>query len=207
MVSFTKTVNTSTWDYSLFVPGKEIFTVEKLLSAVTGFTPAAGDVLVIREDDSDKHDRYDFDFYSTSGSATIDTATTLLNLGNTSQITSPDNIISLADSAAATWDSAIGSTIGFVPGVPAYLDFAVTGTAVSTAGNDMTFTFIEEDKNQEIVGIIYDVNDADTSAITMSVATAAAVHYSALNTDGTGSSAQIAKLKELLKDREIETRV
>ena len=207
MVNLSRTYNTSTWDHSLFVTcAKSIFTRAKVLDATSGYTPTVGDILVKRKDSSDEDDRFSYDFYSTSGSATIDSSSYLMSLGNTSLIASPDDIASLVDSASATFDSVIGTTIAFVPGVPAYLDFNVTGSAVATAGFDMTFTFTEVDKDQEILGIVYEIDNTDTANVTLKIAEEAPVHFSALKTDGTSTAAKIVDLKNKLKAKNIETR-
>lgn len=195
-------VNTSTLKVDVFVVGKEEFTDAVLLDAVTGYTPVYGDVLVIDKSDSSKHDRYDYDFVSTS-----DVTKSLTGNGyafeNTSLI-DPNTLKVWAGSAIGTDSAALtmGTDFSFDGAIPANI---VVDSASITASAALSFEFVEENAAQEIKGIIYEVDDTDTANQTLRFKTSCAALFSGLGVDGTATTALKATLKKKLKDMNIET--
>ena len=203
-VDGSNTINSASYTMNLFVIGKEVVTEAVLLSATSGYTPAVGDVLVKREDDSNKHDRYDHQFASTKTTGTLTSAT--FTFSNTSRI-KPETLKVFNDTA---WSDSVALTLGtqfsFDGAIPGTINVDVSGTAVITHSGAFSFSFVEEDSNQEILGIIYEIDQTDTANQTLRYATECAVHYSALGTDGTATTTTKGWLKDECRKLNIEVK-
>lgn len=206
MVSLSSTLNSSTLKLDVFVAGKPEFRSSVLLSAVTGYTPAYGDVLVIDKSDSNKHNKYDFDFASTEeiNSALTSAQITFANVSNID----PESIKIWAGTAVGTDSAALTVTDGdlsYDGAIPGTATVLSPGTATVTLSGAITYQFVEESGEQQILGIIDEVDDTDTANITLSYKTSCACKIDNLGTTGTSTTAKKKVLKDLLKDMNIET--
>jgi len=194
-VTLSSTINTASLNSKLLVAGIEQQTKSKVLDPVTGYTPAVGDVLVKVLSDSNKDNVFDFDDIATRTSGTTDTLSAFTFSNTTPIIYNSLHVYS--DTAFAT--EVPLSKIGFNNAVPAKINGLQTGTAVLTASTVFTFEFCEE-SDQQILGVILEVDQTDTSDITLSYMFRGGVHYSALGTDGSASATSKLVLVEKLED-------
>lgn len=204
MVTLSKTLNASTLKLDVFVTGKQEVRDSEILNAVTGYTPAYGDVLVYDKSDSSKHSRYDFDFVSTTVISTALT-TAAVAFANTSKI-DPDSIKIFADTAIGADSAALslGTDFSFDNAIPgtATVDTAVSGVAADAT---ISYTYVEENKDQEIIGIIDEIDDTDTANITLSFKKECVCMIDNVGTDGTSTTAKKKILKDKLRDINIDT--
>jgi hypothetical protein len=206
MVTLSTTLNASNLKIDVFLAGKPEFRDSALLDAVTGYTPAYGDVLVIDKSDSNKHTRYDFDFASTEEIASALTSASI-SFANTSNI-DPESIKIWAGTAVGTDSAAFtvgDGDLSYDNAIPGTATFLSPGTATVTLSGTITYQFVEENADQQILGIIDDVDDTDTANITLAFKRSCAVKIDNLGTDGTSTAAKKKILKDLLKDMNIET--
>ena len=204
-VDGSNTVNSASYTMNLFVIGKEIVTEAVLLDAATaGYTPAVGDLLVKREDDSNKHDRFDHQFASTKTTGSLTSAT--YTFSNTSRIKPESLKVYNSTAYATTALLSLGSQYSFDGAIPGTINVDVSGTAAITHSAAFSFSFVEEGSNQEILGVLYEIDQTDTANQTLRYATDCAVHYTALGTDGTATATTKVELKDRCRELNIEVK-
>lgn len=192
-VTLTSTINSATLNSKIFTTGQEMVTKSCVLNATSGYTPAVGDVLVRKHLDSNKHDEFDHDDFSTRAAKTFTSAT--VSLGNITPII-PGTLTIYKDSAYTT-PVVIGTDVSLTLDIPSVV--TILDTAVIAHSATITVDFCEY-ANQTILGVIAEIDQTDTSDVTMSYCVKGGVHYTAIGTAGTATATSKIVLIDMLND-------
>lgn len=192
-VTLTSTINSASLNSKIFTTGNQMVTKSCVLDATSGYTPAVGDVLVKKHLDSNKHDEFDHDDLSTRAYKTFVSATA--SLGNITPII-PGTLSVFIDTAYTT-RAVLGTDVSVSLAIPAVVtilkDTVIAHSAI------FTVDFCEY-ANQTILGIISEIDQTDTTDITLGYCVQGGVHYTAIGTAGTATATSKIVLIEQLAD-------
>jgi hypothetical protein len=189
-ITLSSTINSASLNSKIFTTGLELVTKSCVLDATSGYSPTVGDVLVRKHLDSNKHDEFDHDDLSTKAAKTFTSAT--VSLGNITPII-PGTLTIYKDTAYTT-PATIGTHVSVTWDIPSVV--TILDTAAIAHSATITVDFCEY-ANQSILGVISEIDQTDTSDITMAYCVKGGVHYTALGTAGTATVTS----KQLLIDQ------
>lgn len=192
-VTLSSTINTASLNSKVLVAGIPQTTKSCVLNATSGYTPAVGDVLVRKHLDSNKHDEFDHDDLSTRGLITFVSATA--SLANITPII-PGTLAIFKDTAYTT-RAVLGTDVSVSNAIPAIV--TILDTAAIAHSASVTVDFCEY-ANQTILGVITEIDQTDTTNITMSYLVKGGVHYTAIGTAGTATATSKIVLIDQLAD-------
>ena len=203
MVDGSYAVNTASLNSLILATGKNMVKRTKTLSATSGYTPAIGDILVKKLNDSNNDDRFSHDdmYYKATGTLVSAVGT----LGNTSRILLDTLKVYTSTAFATSTQLTLGTQFSFDDAIPATINIAYSGTAAITLSAGFSYEFCEE-STQRLLGVITDIDQTDTTAIGLEYLVEGEVHYSALGTDGTATATTKIELVKQLEDIGIVTR-